>query len=65
MIVYDERVHELDTIIVLQLHSKQAQFLFFSILLHKGHFWNEIQYLSEAVMSVTVDEVFEQQYGCV
>ena len=65
MVVYDELVHEVYTIIVLQFHSTQAQFLFFSLLLHKGHFWNEIEYLSEAVMSVTVDEVLEKQYGCV
>ena len=65
MVVYDELVHEVDTIIVLQFHSKQAQFMFFSILLHRGHFWNEIEYLSEAVMSVTIDEVFKHQYGCV
>ena len=65
IVVYDDLVHEVDTIIVLQFHSKQAQFLFFSILVDKGHFWNEIQYLSQAVMSVTVDEVLEQQYGCV
>ena len=65
MVVYDELVHEVDTIIVLQFHSKQAQFLFFSILLHKGHLLKEIEYLCEAVMLVILDEVLEQQYGYV
>ena len=65
MNVYAEIVQEIDTIILLQFHSKQAQFLFFSILLHKEHFWNEIVQLSEVLMYVTVDEVFEHQYECV